>query len=113
MDGSRRVPGAAPGLFVLGAQRLLRPDEQVFEAMLAGWQDQQLCRNLGEATVRRRLEGVRRFQRFTNDWPWRWRPVDLEEFTAQLRGERRARSTIRLNHCDLRLFREYAADPRV
>ena len=36
--------------------------------------------------MRRRLEGVRRFQRFTNDWPWRWRPVDLEEFTAQLRG---------------------------
>ena len=52
--------------------------------MLAGWRDQQLSRNLGGATVRRRLEGVRRFQRFTNDWPWRWRPVDLEEFTAQL-----------------------------
>jgi len=70
---------------VLGEQRLLRPDEQVFEAMLAGWRDQQLSRNLGEATVRRRLDGVRRFQRFINDWPWRWRPVDLEEFTAQLR----------------------------
>ena len=79
MGGSWNVPGAAPGLFVLGEQRLLRPDEQVFEAMLAGWRDQQLSRNLGETTVRRRLEGVRRFQRFTNDWPWRWRPVDLEE----------------------------------
>ena len=85
MGGSWSVPGAAPGLFVLGEQRLLRPDEQVFEAMLAGWRDQQLSRNLGEPTVRRRLEGVRRFQRFTNDWPWRWRPVDMEEFTAQLR----------------------------
>ena len=112
MGGSWNVPGAAPGLFVLGRQRLLRPDEQVFEAMLAGWRDQQLSRNLGEATVRRRLEGVRRFQRFTSDWPWRWRPVDLEEFTAQLRGERRARSTIRSYHGDLRLFCEYAADPR-
>src|SRR5215831_16642074 len=57
VGGSWSVPGAAPGLFVLGEQRLLRPDEQVFEAMLAGWRDQQLCRNLGEATVRRRLEG--------------------------------------------------------
>ena len=112
MGGSWNVPGAAPGLFVLGRQRLLRPDEQVFEAMLAGWRDQQLSRNLGEATVRRRLEGVRRFQRFTSDWPWRWRPVDLEEFTARLRGERRARSTIRSYHGDLRLFCEYAADPR-
>jgi hypothetical protein len=62
-----------------------RPAEAVM--VLLGWRDQQLSRNLGEATVRRRLEGVRRFQRFTNDWPWRWRPVDLEEFTAQLRGE--------------------------
>jgi len=112
VGGSWNVPGAAPGLLVLGQQRLLRPDEQVFEAMLAGWHDQQLSRNLGEATVRRRLEGVRRFQRFTNDWPWGWRPVDLEEFTAQLRGERRARSTIRSYHGDLRLFCEYAADPR-
>lgn len=112
MSGSWRVPGAAPGLFVLGRQRLLRPDEQVFEAMLAGWRDQQLSRNLGEATVRRRLDGVRRFQRFTNDWPWRWRPADLEEFTAQLRGERRAKSTIRSCHRDLRLFCEYAVDPR-
>ena len=38
--------------------------------------------------------------------------MDLEEFTAQLRGERRARSTIRSYHGDLRLFCEYAADPR-
>jgi integrase/recombinase XerC len=112
VGGSWGVPGAAPALFVLGEQRLLRPDEQVFESMLAGWRDQQLSRNLGEATVRRRLEGVRRFQRFTNDWPWSWRPVDLEEFTAQLRGERRARSTIRSYHGDLRLFCEYSGDPR-
>lgn len=112
MGGSWSVPGTAPELFVLGRQRLLRPDEQVFEAMLAGWRDQQLCRNLGEATVRRRLDGVRRFQRFTNDWPWQWRPVDLEEFSAELRGQRRARSTIRAYHADVRLFCDYAADPR-
>jgi hypothetical protein len=55
---------------------------------------------------------VSRFQRFTNDWPWCWRPIDLEEFTAQLRGERRALSTIRAHHDHLRLFLDYAADPR-
>ena len=43
---------------MLGEQRLLRPDEQVFEAILAGWRDQQLCRNFGEATVRRQLKGL-------------------------------------------------------
>ena len=88
--------------------------ERVFflEAMLAARRDRQLCRNLGEATLWRRLDGVRRFQRFTNDRPRRWRPADLEEFTAQLRGERRARSTIRSYYGDLRLFCEYAAGPR-
>ncbi|MGX7829054.1 tyrosine-type recombinase/integrase [Actinokineospora sp. 24-640] len=110
--GSWGGPGAAPELFVLGRQRLLRPDEQVFEAMLDGWADQQLSRNLAQATVARRVEGVRRFQAFTNEWPWQWGPVDLEEFTAQLRGKRRALSTIRSYQGDVRLFCDYTADPR-
>jgi hypothetical protein len=38
--------------------------------------------------------------------------VDLEEFTEQLRGERRARPATRSCHGALRLFGEYAADPR-
>ena len=45
--------GGGAGAVRARRQRLLRPDEQVFEAMLAGWRDQQLSRNLGEATALR------------------------------------------------------------
>jgi integrase/recombinase XerC len=35
---------------------LLRPDAQVFEAMLEGWRQQQLSRNLAFSTVDARLD---------------------------------------------------------
>ena len=95
MDGFWRVPGGAPSLLVAGGTPLLHPDEQVFEAMLAGWRDQQLSRNLRAETVRTRLLAVRRFQRCANDWPRVWRSVDVEEFTAELRGQSRTLATIR------------------
>jgi len=91
---------------------LLRADEQVFGAMLDGWRDQQLSRNLKADTVEGRLAVVRRFQRFTADWPWNWRPVEVEAFTAELRGERRALATVRGYQGAIGLFCEYAANPR-
>ena len=59
------------------------------EAMLTGGRAQQVARSLHDDTIKDRLFGVRRFQRFTDDWPWVWRPVDVEEFTAELRGDGR------------------------
>lgn len=113
MAGRWQLPGGAPELFSSGSSALLlRPDEQVFEAMLAGWRDQQLSRNLKTATVESRLALLRRFQRFTGEWPWEWRPTDVEQFTAELRGDRRALSTVRGYQTAIRLFCEYAADPR-
>jgi hypothetical protein len=38
---------------------LLRPDEQVFEAMLTGWRNQQLARNLAFSTIEGRERGRR------------------------------------------------------
>lgn len=107
-------PGAAPRALVSGGVPLLRPDEQVFEGMVDGWRDQQLARGLSRGTVEPRLAMVRRFQAFTNDWPWAWRPVDVEEFLAGLRSTSRpaAGSTIRAYGGTLRLFCDYAADPR-
>ncbi|MFB7467036.1 tyrosine-type recombinase/integrase [Streptomyces sp. NPDC056224] len=115
MGGSSwNVPGAAPSLFIVGGAPLLHPETQVFEGMLAGWRDQQLARNLSKGTIEDRLSAVQRFQRFTNEWPWTWRPADVEEYTAHLRsdGRERSHSTIRGYHGHVRLFLEYAADPR-
>ncbi|MFI0220348.1 hypothetical protein [Streptomyces lydicus] len=68
MGGSSwSVPGAAPSLFVVGGTPLLHPEAQAFEAMLSGWRDQQLSRNLAKSTIEERLAAVRRFQRFTNE----------------------------------------------
>jgi site-specific recombinase XerD len=91
---------------------LLRPDQQLFEAMLEGWRRQQLSRNLAFGTIERRLQLVCRFQAFTNDYPWCWTPVDLEEWIQELRGPRaRARATVRGYQNDLRSFLAYATDP--
>jgi integrase/recombinase XerC len=80
--------------------------------MLVEWRDQQLSRNLRAETVRTRLLAVRRFQRFMNDWPWLWRPVDVEEFTTELRGEGRTLATVRAYQGSLRQFLDYVCDPR-
>jgi hypothetical protein len=50
VDGSWKVPGSAPSLFVAGGAPLLHVESQVFEAMLTGWRDQQASRNLNAAT---------------------------------------------------------------
>ena len=81
--------------------------------MVSGWRDQQASRNLNAATLADRESALRRFQRFTGEYPWTWRPQDLEEFTAELRGgdHPAALSTIHGYQCALRLFLEYVSDP--
>jgi site-specific recombinase XerD len=108
------VPGSAPGTLLQEAATLLRPQDQVFEAMVAGWRDQQLSRNLNRSTIDDRVSALRRFQAFTNDYPWLWRPQDLEEFTAELRGGARpaALTTVRSYQAAIRQFLDYVGDPR-
>jgi integrase/recombinase XerC len=56
VGGSRKfeVAGAAHRMVAAGVP-LLRPDAQVFEAMLEGWRQQQFSRNLAFSTVDARL----------------------------------------------------------
>jgi hypothetical protein len=42
---------------------LLRPEEQIFDAMLSGWRNQQLARNLAFSTIEGRENRVRDFAR--------------------------------------------------
>ncbi len=61
-----------------------------------------------------RVRLVRRFQRFTNEYPWTWRPVDVEEFiSARISREKPiAISTIRFDGAAIRAFCDYASDAR-
>jgi integrase/recombinase XerC len=105
------VAGAAHRVVAAGVP-LLRPDTQVFEAMLEGWRQQQLSRSLAFSTVDARLELLRRFQAHNGDYPWRWMPQHLEEWSTDLRAVGGlARSTVRAYQLAIRAFLAYACDP--
>jgi len=67
--------GVAPGaarLHLADGVPLLRPEEQVFEAMLDGWRNQQLARNLALSTINGRERKVRAFAAHADAFPWSW-----------------------------------------
>ncbi len=102
------IPGAAHLVVVQGVT-LLHEDQQVFEAMLRGWRQQQLSRNLAFSSERL----LRAFQAATNAYPWQWLPQHLEEWTSDLRGQhQRVRSTIRGYEHAIRTFCAYLTDSR-
>ncbi|MDP8930041.1 MAG: tyrosine-type recombinase/integrase [Actinomycetota bacterium] len=113
--GRRRVEveGAAHLVLVPGVS-LLHPEEAVFAAMTAGWQAQQTARRLAASTIATRLRAVRRFASFTNDYPWKWSPSDVEEWTVSLVSARGglAHSSLRAYQQALALFMDYLCDPR-
>lgn len=70
------VKGAASLQLVSGVA-LLRPDDVVFAAMLAGWRDQQAARNPSLSTIAVRLRVIRAFVDHVNSYPWQWLAQDL------------------------------------
>lgn len=92
------------------------PDEiaadDVFEAMLDGWRDQQLARSLNEVTIDARERVVRRFRVHAQRWPWEWLPGHLESWVGELRvDEHRAHSTIRSYQLAVGSFCDFVCDP--
>ncbi|PSK67818.1 Tyrosine recombinase XerC [Micromonospora sp. MH33] len=111
MDVERAAPGSA-ALQLADGVRLLRPDEQVFTAMLDGWRNQQLARNLSFGTVESRQRAVRAFAAHAQALPWRWTPQLVDEWCTDLRAVRRVRrSTLRGYQEAVRLFCAYLTDP--
>lgn len=92
---------------------LLRPEDAVFDAMLAGWEKQQRGgRRLDQSTVDARKAVVRRLMGFTNDYPWRWSASDLDDWMADLVMQQRlARSTLLNYQGAIRLFCDYVTSP--
>lgn len=90
----------------------LDPEGAVFDAMVTGWTTQMSSRNLKAGTIESRVWLLQRFAAYTNEYPWQWRPADVEEFSASLRSGKRplALSTVRGYQAQLALFCDYACD---
>jgi integrase/recombinase XerC len=111
VEGGRPAPGAA-GLHMVAGLPLLRPEEQVFAAMLDGWGSQQLARNLAAGTVEGRRRTVRAFADHAEAFPWIWTAQMVDDWCADLRGVRHLRrSTLRNYQAAVRRFCDYLLDP--
>lgn len=109
---SRDVPAGSAGLLLVDGVTLLHPAEQVFEAILAGWRDQQLARNLALSTIEGRAGHVRAFAAHANAFPWQWSAQMADEWFGDLRSVRHcARSTVRGYQNAVRLFCAFLIDP--
>jgi integrase/recombinase XerC len=105
------APGAA-GLHLVDGLPLLRPEEQVLEAMMDGWRNQQLARNLALSTIEKRAVRLRAFFAHAGTYPWEWLPQHADEWFGDLRSVRGcAHSTMRSYQDALRSFCAYVSDP--
>jgi hypothetical protein len=99
-------------LHLVDGLSLLRPEEQVFTAMLDGWRNQQLARNLAFSTINGREKAVQAFARHADALPWNWTSALVDEWL----GDRRAvgnlkRSTLRNYQEAVRSFCSYIINP--
>jgi integrase/recombinase XerC len=107
VDSQGSVPGVAR-LHLADGVPLLRPEEQVFTAMLDGWRNQQLARNLAFSTIEGRERVVRAFAVHTDAFPWQWTPLLVDEWYTDLRAVRGLRrSTVRHYQEAVRLLCDY------
>jgi hypothetical protein len=111
VTGGRPDHGLGHAALVPGVA-LLRPEEQVMEAMLAGWAGQQGARGLSGETISGRQGRIRSFTEHAGCPPWLWTPQLFEEWCADLRSVHHvAASTLRGQAGAVRLFCEYLTDP--
>jgi integrase/recombinase XerC len=103
-----RLAGSAALVLVEGATPL-RVEPALFEAMIDGWCRQHAARRLSPTITRCRVGVVRRFQAFTDAWPWQWRAEHLDAWVAQGGW---AHSTVRNYQGSLALFLDYLCDGR-
>ncbi|WP_218061862.1 tyrosine-type recombinase/integrase [Planobispora rosea] len=111
MSRDALAPGSA-GLHLVADLPLLRPEEQVFTAMLDGWRNQQLARNLAFSTIEGREKAAKAFTRHADAFPWAWSAHMLDEWLADLRALRHLkRSTLRGYAEAVRSLCAYLTDP--
>lgn len=112
MAGNEGAMAGSARLVLLDGVALLRPDEQLFEAMLEGWRNQGVARNLARSTVQARERQVRAFQAHAATFPWEWTALHADEWFADLRAVHHCtRSTVRGYQVAVRGFCSFALDP--
>jgi len=109
-----REPAGSARLELVSGVALLREEDAVLEAMLAGWARQQLGgRGLAPGTVKQRRAVVRQFLGHAGEYPWNWTAAHLDEWSADLVGVAgKAKSTIRNHHDAVRSFESYLVAPQ-
>jgi integrase/recombinase XerC len=111
MSRNGHLAGSA-ALSLVDGVSLLHPEDQVFEAMLTGWRNQQVARNLAPSTVDSREHQVRVFTRNAGGYPWQWSAHLADEWFSDLRGVRHCgRSTVRSYQIAIRGFCNFVTDP--
>ncbi|MET9248026.1 tyrosine-type recombinase/integrase [Nonomuraea sp. NPDC003709] len=91
---------------------LLRPHEQVADAMLDGWRNQQLARNLAFSTIEGRLNAVRAFGRHADTHPWEWTPKMVDDWLGDLRAVRHLKQSTLRNYAEaVRSFCAFITNP--
>lgn len=85
--GDGTAPGAAR-LHLADGVPLLPPEEQVFEAMLDGWRNPQLARNLALSTINGQERKVRTFAVHADAFPWTWSSPLADDWFGDLRTVR-------------------------
>ncbi|MFD3524854.1 hypothetical protein [Streptomyces sp. NPDC058653] len=91
----------------------MRPEDAMFDAMVRGWRNQQLARNLRAKTISDREKLIRRFLMFVNDYPWAWAPAHMDEWSATLTSEDHlSPASVRNYQGTVRLFTEFLIDQR-
>jgi hypothetical protein len=109
MERAVDLPGSAHLVLASGVVHL-DPESAVFEAILEGWETQQRARFLKVGTtVKSRLDLVRRFAKYSNQYPWQWEPAEVEAFIVSLSI---APSTARNYQNCLRMFCDFVTDAR-
>jgi integrase/recombinase XerC len=102
--GQEHIAGSA-SLCLADGVPLLHPEDQVFEAMLRGWRNQQMARNLAPSTVNSHEHQVRAFMRNADAYPWLWSSSLADEWFSDLRSVRHVgRSTVRSYQVAIRGF---------
>src|SRR5260370_12908656 len=112
--GGAGGPMGSARLELVGGVALLREEDAVLEAMLAGWAKQQLGgRGWSSGTVRQRQAVVRQFLAHGAEYPWNWTAAHLDDWSADLVSVAgKAKSTIRNYHDAIRSFESYLIAPQ-